>query len=259
MSKDIWEHIVRLRQERKKAILAVVVQTRGSTPRKAGAKLLITEDQEFFGTVGGGNLEYQVIEQAKQMLKSNNPKLLEFNLNNDLKMACGGQVSVYLEPILPPYQLIIFGGGHVGKALVMDALNFEFDIVVVEPRKEVINSWKLKENIKFVKCDYIKAINNLKFDNRTFVCSMTFGHEYDLQIAAKCLEYDLAYLGVLASRNKAKKFANELINKYGFSKELIEKIDMPMGVKIECETPQEIAISIIAKLIDVKNKLANYG
>ena len=256
MKNDIWEKIQEIRSTRKKAVLCIVVQARGSTPRKEGAKLLVTEDGEFIGTVGGGNLEYQVIERAKELLKGGGPQLISFNLKNDLQMACGGQVNVYLEPILPPFQLIIFGGGHVGQALARFTREFDFDTVVVDPRKEVLNSWKLKENIKFVHNDYIQAIESLKLDTRTFVCSMTYGHEYDLQIAARCLKEDLAYLGVLASRNKARKFATALVEDYGYSHEQVAKIDMPMGLDMQCETPDEIAISILAKLIDVKNKLS---
>ncbi len=256
MKNDIWEKIQQIRSSRKKAVLCIVVQARGSTPRKEGAKLLVTEDGEFVGTVGGGNLEYQVIEQARELLKGGGPQLISFNLKNDLQMACGGQVSVYMEPILPQYQLIIFGGGHVGQALARFAREFDFDIVVVDPRKEVLNSWKLKENVKFVQDGYLKAIENLKLDTRTFVCSMTYGHEYDLQIAARCLKEDLAYLGVLASRNKARKFAKALVEEYGYTEDRVAEIDMPMGLEMECETPDEIAISILGKLIDVKNKLA---
>ncbi len=257
MENDIWTKIQEVREAREKAALCIVVQARGSTPRKEGAKLVVTEQGEFFGTVGGGNLEYQVIEQAKQVMKKGHPQLLSFNLKSDLQMACGGQVSVYFEPIMPPFQLIIFGGGHVGQALVKFAREFEFDIVVVDPRKEVLDSWKLKENIKFVQDGYLKAIENLKLDSRTFVCSMTYGHEYDLKIAARCLREDVAYLGVLASRNKAKSFSKALKEEYGYTDNQIEKIDMPMGLEMGCETPDEIAISILGKLIDIKNKLAH--
>ncbi len=255
MKNDVWEKIQQIRQRRNRAVLCIVVQARGSTPRKEGAKLLVTEDGKFVGTVGGGNLEYQVIQKAREVMKQGKPVLLSFNLKSDLQMACGGQVSVYLEPIEPPFQLVIFGGGHVGQALAWFAQAFEFDIVVIDPRKEVLNSWELKENVKFVQNDYIKAIDDLKFDRRTFVCSMTYGHEYDLQIAAQCLKHDIAYLGVLASRNKARKFARTLVEEYGYTQEQVAKIDMPMGLEMECETPDEIAISILGKLIDIKNKL----
>ncbi len=256
MNVDLWGKILEIRRTRQRAVLCIVVNARGSTPRKAGAKMIVTEDGGYYGTVGGGNLEYQVIEKAKEIMFTQKPVLLEFNLKNDLQMACGGQVSVYLEPVFPPFQLIIFGGGHVSKALAKFAREFEFDIVVIDPRKEVLNSWELKENIKFVNNGYLEAIENLKFDTRTFVCSMTYGHEYDLQIAARCLKEDLGYLGVLASRNKARKFAKALVEQYGYSQQEVEKIDMPMGLEMECETPDEIAISILGKLIDTKNKLS---
>ncbi len=253
---NIWQKILEIKQERQKAILCIVVEAKGSTPRKPGSKLLVTGDGKFFGTVGGGDLEYRTIEEARKLLVNPQSRLMTFNLSRDLNMACGGQVSVYFEPLLPASQLVIFGGGHVGQALATMAANLDFDIVVVEPRKDVLDSWNSKENVKFVIKDYLSAIDEIKFDKDTYICSMTFGHEYDLEIAARCLKKDFAYLGVLASRNKAAKFARALVQKYGYSDEDVKQIDMPMGVPIACETPQEIAISILARLVDLKNKLS---
>jgi len=250
----MWEKIVQIQQQRRKAALCVIVETRGSTPRKAGSKLLVTEDGEFFGTVGGGNLEYYIIEQAKRVIQSQRPVLLTHNLHKDFKMACGGQVKIYIEPIMPKNQLILFGAGHIAKALARFASEFDFDIVVVDPRKDVVDSWDFKKNVKFVTQEFEKAFDSLQFDQRTYVCSLAYTHELDLRVAALVLRKPFAYLGVIASKNKARKIRKALVEDYGFSPELVEKIDMPMGIPINSQTPAEIAISILAKIIDVKNK-----
>ncbi len=251
----IWEKITQIRQQRIKAALCSIVETKGSTPRKAGSKLLVTEDGQFYGTVGGGNLEFFVIEQAKNVIKTGQPILLSHNLTKDFKMACGGHVKIFIEPIMPRNQLILFGAGHIAKALARFATHLDFEIVVVDPRKDVINSWDLKENIKFVTQDFEKAFDSLKFDNRTYICSLAYTHDLDLKVAALALNKPFAYLGVIASKNKARKIAKALEENYGFDRKKIEQIDMPMGIPIKSETPEEIAISILAKIIDTKNKL----
>ena len=250
----IWEKIKQVQEKRQRAVLCTIVKARGSTPRKEGSKLLVVEDGNFYGTVGGGNLEYEVIEVAKEVLKTQKAQLLDFNLGKELKMACGGQVSLFLEPILPPEQLIIFGAGHVGQALAYFASKLDFQIVVVDPRNNVLNAWKLEENIKFVNKSFQEAIDVLIFDKQTYVCSLAYTHDKDLEVAAGVLGKDIAYLGIIASKNKARKIAKLLSEKYGYTQEQIGKIDMPIGLPIEVETPAEIAISILAKIIDLRNK-----
>ncbi len=249
----MWDKIQQISQKRIKAALCTIVEAKGSTPRKEGSKLLVTEDGQFFGTVGGGNLEYAVIEKAKHVISTQKPMLLKNNLTKDFNMACGGQVTIFIEPVIPKNQLILFGAGHIAKALATFARHLDFDIIVIDPRKNVINSWNLKENITFVNEDFETAFEKLSFDNQTYICSLAFTHDLDLKVAALALKREFAYLGVIASKNKARKIANKLINEYGFQQEDVDKIDMPMGVPINCETPEEIAISILAKIIDIKN------
>ncbi len=250
----IWQKIAQIRQQRRKAALCTIVQARGSTPRKSGSKLLVVEDGQFFGTIGGGDLEYNVIEQAKTVLQTDKPVLLEYNLAKDLKMACGGHVKVFIEPILPPDQLILFGAGHVSKAIANFAQDLDFEIVVVDPRKNVIDSWNLVKNTKFVNHSFEKAFDYLKFDKQTYICSLAYTHEQDLKIAALALKKQFAYLGVIASKNKARKISKALEQQYGYSLEQIKQIDMPMGIPLNVETPAEIAISILAKIVDLRNK-----
>ncbi len=250
----IWQKIIQIRQQRKKAALCTIVDARGSTPRKAGSKLLVVDDGQFYGTIGGGDLEFNVIEQAKSVIKNAKPVLLEYNLSKDLKMACGGHVKVFIEPILPSDQLILFGAGHVSRAIANLAQHLDFEIIVVDPRKDVIDSWNLVKNTKFVSDSFERAFEQLKFDRQTYICSLAFTHDLDLKIAALALKKEFAYLGVIASKNKARKISKALQEQYGFTQQQIEKIDMPMGIPIKVETPAEIAISVLAKIVDLRNK-----
>ncbi len=248
----MWEIINDIRKKREKAVLAVIVETKGSTPRKAGSKLLVTEKGEIYGTVGGGDLEYFVVEKAKELLESQQPMLLTHNLKSDFKMACGGKVTVYLEPIVPPAQLFIFGAGHIGKELAGYAKDFDFEITVIDSRKDILDTLE-GNGYKLICATADKAVEQLHFDDNTYICAISHTHDIDRQIASLVLNKPYAYLGVIASKNKAQKIRKALTEE-GFDKEKTDSIDMPMGVPIECETPKEIAISVLAKLIDAKNR-----
>ncbi len=254
----MWHILQSLEQNRTKAALCIIVEAKGSTPRKAGAKMIVTENNQFFGTIGGGDLEFFIIEKARQLIAAANPKpqLISVNLASDVKMACGGNVKIYIEPIIPKNQLIIFGAGHVGKALAFFAQKLDFNIILIDPRKNIFPAENFDKNVKFVNDTFENAINNIKFDYNTFICSLAFTHDLDLKIAKLCLNKPFAYFGIIASKNKANKIRSAL-QQDGFKKDLIDKLDMPMGVPIANETPEEIAISILAKIIDVKNSLNN--
>ena len=249
----MFDIIYKLKQNRKAFVICTIVETSGSTPRKVGTKLVVSENGMFYGTIGGGNLEFQVIEIAKKIIKENTgPQLIDFHLEKDLRMACGGKVKVFFEPQFPEPQLIIFGAGHVGRSLAMFAQHLDFTIKAVDERKEVFEVWQ-KINAEKIILKFSEAFDKLIFDENTYICAVSHTHNYDLEIAKLCLKKKFAYLGVIASKRKAMKIKEEL-KKNGFSSAEINKIDMPMGINIECETPEEIAISILAKLIDVKNK-----
>lgn len=254
MSKEVYSKINESIRKREKAVFCLIVETKGSTPRKMSSKMLVYEDGRVVGTIGGGELEYFVVQKAVENINSNEAKLFNFGLKADFEMACGGNVTVYMETIKIPEQLVIFGAGHIGKSLANLAINLDFEIIVVDERPNIFDNWSQKAGITFVNKNYIEAINEISFDKKTFVCCATHAHNYDKEIAEILISKELAYIGVIASKNKASKISNYLSQKENISIEQVNKIDMPMGIPIACETPEEIAISIIAKIIDERNK-----
>lgn len=254
MSAKVYSKINESVKKREKAVFCVIVETKGSTPRKVSSKMLVYEDGSVVGTIGGGELEYFVVQKAIENINSNEAKLYSFGLKADFEMACGGNVTVYMETIKIPEQLVIFGAGHIGKSLANLAINLDFEIIVVDERPDIFDSWNQKAGISFINKNYAEAIDEISFDNKTFVCCATHAHNYDKEIAEILILKELAYLGVIASKNKASKISKYLSEKENISIEQVNKIDMPMGIPIECETPEEIAISIIAKIIDERNR-----
>lgn len=251
---DIFDKIKELANKREKFALCTIVKTSGSAPRKEGTKMIVLHDGSIFGTIGGGALEFDVIKQAVEAIKDKKTKFLSFTLATDLNMACGGAVDVFIEPIEVSYQLFIFGAGHIGKIVAQLAPNYGFDVTVIDERENIFDGWE-NSKVKILNEKYETAFEKLHFDNRTFACSLTHAHSYDKEVAAYCIKKEIAYLGVISSKTKVKQIADFLRKEHNISDELINKIDMPIGIPIKCQTPEEISISILAKLIDVKNSI----
>ncbi len=253
---SIYQQIIKAQKEQKNVVLCSIVNTKGSTPCKNGAKMLVFENGEVFGSVGGGNFEHKVTKDALEALTLSTSKLLSYDLLKELSMCCGGTVEVFIEPIFPRNKLYIFGAGHIGNALQKNATKLDFEVFIIDDRAEVLNQIENKNMIK-IYSNFTDYLNKLTFDNRTYIVIATYKHEIDKEILAFCLNKTFAYLGMIGSMRKAivtrKKFTKEGIA----TVEQIQKVDMPIGLNIQAEGPEEISISILAKLIEVKNTLSN--
>lgn len=249
---NVFSEIEAVRRGVGKAALCVIVQTKGSTPRKVGAKMIVKEDGSIIGTIGGGNLEKKVIENALQQCLKNEAKLFKHDLLHQHSMCCGGSVDIYIEPIQKMKRLYIFGAGHTGNALAQLTKGLDFDTYVIDDRKDYLESLNA-EGINKMNIDYKKVLPSLPFDHNTFIVIMTYEHAYDRDILAYCMKQPHAYIGMIGSQRKVeltkKMFKEGMIA----SEEALDQVDMPMGLDIKAEGPEEIAISIMAKLIAVKN------
>ena len=231
----------------------IVVSTTGSTPGRVGAKMIVYESGEVDGTIGGGKIEKKVIENALKQIKINKAKLFNHNLQRELNMSCGGSMDIYIEPIVKSKQLYIFGAGHIGKALVKLASTLQFEICLIDDRKEYLDKVEIK-GIKKICSSHQEILPTLSFDKNTFVVIVTYEHAHDRTILSHCIKQETAYIGMIGSKRKAE-FTKKLFITDGLANEdELLKVDIPMGIDIKAETPNEIALSIAAKLIEVKNK-----
>ncbi|MEW6467648.1 MAG: XdhC family protein [Bacteroidota bacterium] len=254
---DVYDKIAEARKHNIRVALCTVVNTKGSTPRKIGAKMLVDEKGQVFGTIGGGELERNVIGNAFEQIRSGTAKLFRHDLLHQHNMCCGGTVDVLIEPIFMRSKLYIFGAGHTGSALAEYAADLSFEIFLVDNRKEYLASCK-KEGVNKVHLPFAKALQLLPFDEHTFVCIMTYSHAIDRDILLHCMKQPSAYLGMIGSRRKVE-VTKRLFMQSGLCEErALEKVDMPMGMDIGAEGPHEIALSILAKVIEVKNSLAGW-
>lgn len=215
--------------------------------------MLVTEQGKLFGTIGGGNLEKKVIENSMEMIAAKESKLFRHNLLQQHGMCCGGTVDVFIECMMPPEKLYIFGAGHVGRALANYAADLSFQVYVIDSRAEELN--RIQNNvINKLPLTYDRLLPSLPFDQRSYIAIMTYDHQIDREILAYCLKKPFAYLGMIGSKRKVEVTRKKFLSTQLYSIEELSRVDMPMGYNTGATGPEEIAISILAKIIEEKNK-----
>lgn len=254
--KKLAEQVSELMRAGREFAVCTVVNTKGSTPRKIGAKMIVLPDGSFSGTVGGGELEKRVITDAVKMIREKTPQLFRYDLLHQLNMCCGGTVEIFIEPVMKQERLYIFGAGHVGQALAAKAAGMDFDIFLIDERRGLLDEVH-DDNVSKMNLPYMQALSALPFDADTYICIMTYSHPVDRDILAFCLGKPFAYLGMIGSRRKTE-VTKKMFREAGIAtEEQLGRVDMPMGIDIGAEGPAEIAVSILAKLIEVKNRGKN--
>lgn len=251
--KGLYQKIIEIENNIIRAVLCTIISSSGSTPRKAGSKMLVYENNSIFGTIGGGALEQKVIIQAFEVLKKREPKVFSHHLVKDLDMCCGGTIDIYIEPILNKKKIIVFGAGHIGMKLAKYANELDFVVTLIDDRTNVFDEFDVNSGIKKIQDHFANVIDDLNFDTNTFVVILTHDHKYDREILALCSKKNHAYIGMIGSERKIEMAKKMLLASDLISMDQLNKVDMPIGINIKVKTPEEIAISILAKLIDLRN------
>jgi len=252
---DIYRTLADIRTQGKQAALAIVVRTKGSTPRKTGAKMIVMKDGSILGTLGGGGLEKKVIEESLEALKGNTAKFTSFTLEGDLDMMCGGEIDVYIEPINQPENLVIFGAGHMTKALapLMHALDFRVTVVDDNP---IIPEMEQHADIEVLHVEDMDSYaEKLSPERTTHIVILTRGFSTDKAILERLIAKDFRYVGMVGSKKKISTIKEDLTSK-GIEKEHFSKLSAPIGLDIGAETPGEIALSIAAEIISMRRRKA---
>lgn len=249
---DIYKKIIEIYEKGIEAAVCTIVSTKGSTPLKESAKMIVYKNGSTFGTIGGGEVEKETIEKAVKMLQGESKKLVNFDLINTEGTSCGGKVEIYIETIKPNTKLYVFGAGHVGKALSKIVKNLGFDLTIIDDRDGIFDDWE-NEGFNRIISNFDDFLNQMDFDDNVFIAILSYNHDIDFQIISYCISKPWKYLGMMGSKSKVKGIVKKLLAG-GVEKNLIDKVDMPIGLEINAETADEIAISISAKLILEKNR-----
>ena len=259
---DIQHEIARLVEQNQSFVVATVVKTGGSTPGKTGFKLVYRDIGETFGTVGGGAIEAEVIKECENRLRENANTLVEYLLSADgsavenmvaVPMSCKGTLAVFYEIHESSCTVYVFGGGHVGSALLYHLKPLPFQAILIDNRKEFANPEKNPAADKIHLEDYISYANAFQPEEGSSFVILTHGHEFDLEIAKTILSRGLpfTYMGIIASHKKAEKIKTALKKELGDNLDL-SRLFSPIGIKIGGDSAEEIAVSIVAELIKIK-------
>ena len=246
--------LAELQQQGEPCVLVTIIEERGSTPRNAGSKMVVTAER-IFETIGGGHLEFKAMELAREMLasRSQDTRLERFSLGASLGQCCGGATVLLFEPMgQPQAQIAVFGAGHVGRALVpllaslpckvrwIDSRESEFPLHIPAGVEKVVNDEVVDEVAEMPAGSYFIV--------------MTHNHQLDLELTAAILERnDFTYYGLIGSKSKRAKFEHRLRDR-GFQPDTVQRMRCPMGIaEVKGKLPVEIAVSIAGEVIATYN------
>lgn len=232
------------------AALATVIASGGSTPRSAGARMLVFADGRTLGTIGGGALEHTVRDEALAALAEGRPRRFEAHLVRDLGMCCGGRTEVWIEPLRTRAPLVVFGAGHVAEALVPLLQSLDFDVTVVDDRDELLTEARFP-TAQRVLGDPLAFAESLPDDPHRYWLVVTHDHALDQRLVEHLLPRAFAWLGMIGSKGKVARFLVRF-RAAGLDEALFSRLSAPVGLDIGAETPSEIAVSIAAELVRVR-------
>lgn len=253
---SIYQAITELEKNNESAALCTVVKSEGSTPRHVGSKMLVYPDGKFIGTVGGGELENRVHKAALESIKSGDAQTIQYSMVDPSRGdpgVCGGTVEVFVEPILPPATIVVIGAGHVGKAVVHLAKWLGFQVAVSDDRAEFCTPESVPGGDAYFPVPMAELANQLKVSRQTYIVVTSRGSAIDAVGLPSLLESDAAYIGVIGSKRRWLTTVKAL-KENGVSDELIQKVHSPIGLELNAETPEEIAVSIMAEILMIKDK-----
>jgi xanthine dehydrogenase accessory factor len=256
---DIFEEIVQLKKLGRASALATIVESKGSSPQKQGAKMLVRDDGTLLGTLGGGCLEADVVAYAKMAMQDGQPRTVPFDLNEkDGGLVCGGTVTVYIEPLLADPRLIILGAGHVGRAVATLARFSGFRVTVIDDRAQFANRDTVPDAHEHVVHPFETVFSRVPADSGTYILVATRGHNHDLEAVRAALGTDAGFIGLLGSRRKKGLLMNAL-RASGVARKDVDRVIIPVGLPINSVTPEEIAVSIMAQIIQHRRERVSTG
>jgi len=252
---DIFEEIIKLKREGKRAALATIVNVRGSIPSVMAAKMLVREDGSILGTVGGGCVESDVRKGAMEVMRDEKPKTFNFNLDqrpdDDTGLVCGGSLQVFIEPVIPSPALYIFGGGHIGLNVNKVATLAGFETIVADDRELYANRERFPEAREILAGEMDEIMSGLAPSDSSYIVIVTRGHRHDMRVLRWALDTPAHYIGMIGSGRKVLAVYEQL-EAQGVSPESFKRVFAPIGLEIAAATPEEIAIAIVAELIAIR-------
>lgn len=234
--------------------LCTIVRAQGSTPRHVGSKMLVYPDGHIIGTIGGGEMESRVISEALAAIETGNPLVLEYRMTDPKQGdpgVCGGSLEIFVDPIKPKPNLIIVGAGHVGRAVAHLAQWLGFYVIVTDDRPELCTPELVPGADEFFPIPFSEFADNIDITPWTYFVLTTRNVDVDVQGLPAIIRSPAAYIGVIGSKRRWQTTKQKLIEK-GFTENELDAINSPIGLELNAETPEEIAVSILAEIIQLR-------
>jgi xanthine dehydrogenase accessory factor len=256
MNQEVFSAVSDALDRGEPAALVTIVSTTGSTPQRVGAKMLVFSDGRIVGTIGGGCYENDAFWKAREAITNRKPQLVHYELDDDFAqetgLICGGQMSVYIEPIEPSPELYVVGAGHVGFHLANMAHEVGFRVHVIDDREKFANRERFPNAVEVATEDIPAWLTRTTIPSHAYVVVVTRGHNNDLDAIRVLAPRDVRYLGLIGSRAKVARLTDQLLAE-GMEPAVLKQVHAPIGLDIGAVTPQEIAVSILSELIAVKH------
>ncbi|UCH59997.1 MAG: XdhC family protein [Anaerolineales bacterium] len=248
---SIYRAVVDLENKNQPGALCTIIQSHGSTPRRSSSKMLVYPDGSILGTIGGGVMESRVIAEALQAMQEGNPRLLSYSMSDPQRGdpgVCGGQLEIYVEPIQPKPVLVVIGAGHVGKAVAYLAKWLGFRVVISDDRPDFCNPEAIPDGDEFYPVPLAELSQHLEITPWSYLVLTTRGVDIDVPGLPSLLNSQAAYIGVIGSRRRWETTRKQLFE-VGVERTQLDKVRSPVGLELNAETPEEIAVSILAEII----------
>ena len=251
---SVYTRLAELQASGEAAALCTIVRTSGSVPRRAGAKMLVFPGGRTEDTIGGGEMEARVIAEALAALSDGQPRTLKYSLTDPARGdpgICGGTVEVFVEPINPEPTLLIIGAGHVGQALAQLADFLGYRVLVSDDRPELCNPENIPNADAFFPVPISKLPKHVTLNLQTYICLTTRNAELDIKGLPTLLDGPTAYIGVIGSRRRWAE-ARKKMEAAGVPAAKLDRVRSPMGLELNAETPEEIALSIMSEIVMIR-------
>ncbi|MFD2916468.1 xanthine dehydrogenase accessory protein XdhC [Psychroserpens luteus] len=251
--KNWIELLSEFKEKQQPVALVTVTRCLGSTPCVLGSRMIITKEEVLYGTIGGGKLEFLAIEKAMIALDEN--KIVEsgYTLGPEFEQCCGGKVEFIIEPMNQSPELFLFGAGHIGQEIVKLLIGTPFKVYLIDSRKNWFEEKELDNSInqcEVSEIDFKTFRDAVRWGSNCYVLVLTHNHAIDFDIISMALKEETKFLGLIGSKTKKARFNNMLINEMNI-KEGMNNVVCPIGLPIGGDTPKEIAISVVAQLLQV--------
>jgi xanthine dehydrogenase accessory factor len=244
---DIYHEVARIKQKGGSAILATLISVNGAFSKGKGSKALLKTSGEKLGSLLGGlELEKKILKESEALLKEKKPKVLVLSSENR-------NMEILLEPVFSEPTVYLFGGGHVSEQVAPLAKKVHFKVVVIDDREMFANRSRFPEADEVIVSEFERSFDKLNIDESSYIVIVTRGHLYDGFVLEQAVQSKARYIGMIGSKKKIRTLYDNLMGK-GMTKEILDRVYAPIGIDINSETPEEIAVSIIAQLIKVRGE-----